>query len=95
MKIFFDGKRCILAHWLRYAAYPGHIECFLGGGPKVGRRVLMVHLLAKMSRVYYFGGSHLLELPAKPGEKDTLEIPESAIPESCQPRRKDFVDGGK
>ncbi|TWU70393.1 hypothetical protein ED733_000085 [Metarhizium rileyi] len=50
---FFDGQTCVLAHWLRYKAYPGHILCFRKGGPKAGRRRLVIQLLAKGSKVAY------------------------------------------
>lgn len=36
--------QCTLAHWLRYKAYLGHVVCFRLGGPKAGRRALLVHL---------------------------------------------------
>ncbi|CAD6445933.1 5398761d-2153-434d-b04a-641ca121d054 [Sclerotinia trifoliorum] len=49
---FFGDETCILAHWLRYTAYPGHILCFRRGGPKAGRCVLVVHLLSQRITSY-------------------------------------------
>ncbi|GKU05488.1 unnamed protein product [Fusarium langsethiae] len=92
---FFQGQRCILAHWLRYEAYPGHIVCFRRGGPKAGQKVLMVHLWAKGSRVDYYRGSHLHELPTEMGRRSLHEIPPAALAEvGCNATEKNFKDGG-
>jgi len=92
---FFGNETCILAHGLRYMAYPGHIVCFRKGGPKAGRRVLAVHLLAKGSRVSYCGGSHEQFLPTTEGRRFLNEISQSALDEvGCQCEEKTFPDGG-
>ncbi|KAI8710401.1 hypothetical protein NCS52_01576700 [Fusarium sp. LHS14.1] len=92
---FFDDKICVLAHWLRYKAYPGHILCFRRGGPKAGRRALIVHLLPKGSLVSYCSGSHQHELPTTDGKRLLYEIPGSALAEvGCKREEEDFPDGG-
>lgn len=69
-------------HWLRYKAYPGHVICFRGGGPKAGRRRLMVHLLASGSQVGYWGRSHVHELPTVETEYLFYEIPQPSLDEA-------------
>ncbi|KAG4425785.1 hypothetical protein IFR04_000992 [Cadophora malorum] len=92
---FFGNETCILAHCLRYIAYPGHISCFRRGGPKAGRRALAVHLLAKGSRVGYYSGSHNHDLPTTKGIRFLNEISQSALDEvGCQCEEKAFPDGG-
>jgi len=92
---FFGDETCILAHGLRYIAYPGHILCFRRGGPKAGRRALAVHLLAKGSRVGYCGGSHDHFLPTTKGKRFLNEISQSALDEvGCQCEEREFPDGG-
>ncbi|KAH8655629.1 hypothetical protein BX600DRAFT_384988, partial [Xylariales sp. PMI_506] len=56
---YFQQQRCVLGHWLRYKAYPGHIVCFRKGGPRAGKKALMVHVWAKGSRASYWRASHL------------------------------------
>merc|ERR1712093_113440 len=71
------------------------IVCFRKGGPKAGRRVLAVHLLAKGSRVSYCGGSHEQFLPTTEGRRFLNEISQSALDEvGCQCEEKTFPDGG-
>ncbi|RTE71387.1 hypothetical protein BHE90_014214 [Fusarium euwallaceae] len=87
--------RCTLAHWLRYKAYPGHIVCFRAGGPKAGRRALLVQLWAKGSQVKYYGGSHLHDMPKKEGARLLWENQPSALAEvGCVATKKDFPNGG-
>ena len=87
--------RCTLAHWLRYKAYPGHVVCFRSGGPKAGRRALLVHLWAKGSRVEYYGGSHLHDLPKQKGARLLWETQPSTLNEAgCVATPKSFRDGG-
>ncbi|KAH7016072.1 uncharacterized protein B0I36DRAFT_42113 [Microdochium trichocladiopsis] len=83
--------QCTLAHWLRYKAYPGHVVCFRSGGPKAGRRALLVHLWAKGSRVEYYGGSHLHDLPKQKGARLLWETQPSALGEvGCVATPKSF-----
>jgi hypothetical protein len=90
---FFQG-RCSLGHWLRYKADPA-FECFISGGRKAGRCALAVHLLPKGSRLDYFEGSHLYDLPTIPSGRSTHETPELALRDSgLEARGKDFEDGG-
>ena len=93
---YFKGKRCILGHWLRYEAYPGHIVCFRRGGPKAGQKALMVQLWVKGSQVVYYSGSHLHELPTEEGRRSLHEISPVAIADAgCVAMEKVFEDGGK
>ncbi|KAK1754138.1 hypothetical protein QBC47DRAFT_385845 [Echria macrotheca] len=69
------GERCILVHWLRYTANPGHVICFRRGGPEAGRRRLMVHLMARGSQVVYWSRSHLQKLLWLETEYRYYEIP--------------------
>ncbi|KAJ6001019.1 hypothetical protein N7481_001428 [Penicillium waksmanii] len=88
-------ERCSLGHWLRYEEFPGHVECFRRGGPKAGRRVLMVHLWAKGSRVEYYTLSHTHNLATTKGRRSLYEIPQSELDRvGSQPEVKDFPDGG-
>jgi len=73
------GERCILMHWLRYTANPGHVLCFRSGGPEAGRRRLMVHLMAKGSQVGYWGRSHLRKLTWLETDYGFYEIPEHSL----------------
>ncbi|KAI8663479.1 hypothetical protein NCS57_00949000 [Fusarium keratoplasticum] len=92
---FFEDKRCILAHCLRWGALPGHIECFLAGGRDAGRRVLMVQLLAKGSRVDYYASSHLKSLPTENGPRSTHELSPAALQqEGCKVHDGNFSAGG-
>ncbi|KJZ68229.1 hypothetical protein HIM_12380 [Hirsutella minnesotensis 3608] len=91
---FFGDKRCVLAHCLRYGAWPGHIESFLGGRD-AGRGALMVHLLAKRSTVDYYAKSHLHVFPAEKGARLTRELSQSALLEAgCEARGKNLSLGG-
>jgi hypothetical protein len=54
---------CKLGHWLKYSAWPDHIEGWRTGGREAGLRVLLVLALSKGSRVIYYQGSHLHDLP--------------------------------
>ncbi|KAJ5556654.1 hypothetical protein N7513_001775 [Penicillium frequentans] len=88
-------ERCSLGHWLRYEEFPGHVECFRRGGPKAGRRVLMVHLWAKGSRVEYYARSHLHDLATTRGRRSLYEISQSELDHvGSRPEVKDFPDGG-
>ncbi|EED23191.1 hypothetical protein TSTA_066400 [Talaromyces stipitatus ATCC 10500] len=88
-------ERCSLGHWLRYEEFPGHVECFRRGGPKAGLRVLVVHLLAKGSRVEYYTFSHLHDLVTTKGRRSLYEIPKSELERvGSKPEVKDFPDGG-
>ncbi|RSL60292.1 hypothetical protein CEP53_005473 [Fusarium sp. AF-6] len=92
---FFEDKRCILAHCLRWGASPGHIESFLAGGEDAGRRALMVQLLAKGSRVDYYACSHLKALPTEKGPRSTHELsPDALREEGCEVRDGNFSAGG-
>jgi hypothetical protein len=92
---FFGDETCILAYCLRYIEYPGHILCFRRGGPKARRQALAVHLLAKGSRVGYYGGSHHHFLPTTKGIRLLHKISLSALDEvGCQYKEKEFPDGG-
>ncbi|KAK8144788.1 hypothetical protein G3M48_005346 [Beauveria asiatica] len=87
--------KCVLAHWLRYEAYPGHVVSFMRGGQGAGRRALLVHLWAKGSIVDYFPRSHLLELAATKGGRLLWETPKDALSEAgCIPCEKCFDEGG-
>jgi hypothetical protein len=86
------GERCVLVHWLRYRAYPGHTICFRAGGPEAGRRRLMVHLFAKGSEVRYYLRSHLQKLPTQKTEFFFYEVPHPVIVEAGF-ERKDIDDG--
>ncbi|KAK3328704.1 hypothetical protein B0T19DRAFT_357440 [Cercophora scortea] len=88
-------EKCSLGHWLRYEDFPGHVECFRRGGPKAGRRVLMVHLWAKGSRVAYYVGSHLHDMATSRGRRSLYEIPLSELDRvGSEPEHKEFPDGG-
>lgn len=92
---FFGGNRCILAHCLRYGALPGHIECFLTGGQQAGRRILMVHLLAKGSCVDFYAYSHLHAFSAKKGDRSTHELSRTMLRRAgCEVREKNYSVGG-
>jgi hypothetical protein len=79
IELFFDKEDCVLGFWLRSAAYTGHILCFRRGGPKAGRRVLGLNLLAKGSRVRYYRSSHREELPTTEGERFLHEVSQSVL----------------
>lgn len=94
MEWFFGGKGCVLAHCLRYGAFPGHIESFLGGRD-AGRSALIVHLLAKGSGVDYYAKSHLHLFPAERGARLTRELSRTALQKAgCEANNKDFGAGG-
>ncbi|KAH8790900.1 hypothetical protein F5882DRAFT_291620, partial [Hyaloscypha sp. PMI_1271] len=76
---FFGDKPCVLAHWLRYIAYPGHFPSFRSGGPAAGRCILVVFLIAKGSRITYWGGSHRVALPVTQGQRYLPEASESNL----------------
>ncbi|POR30956.1 Uncharacterized protein TPAR_08841 [Tolypocladium paradoxum] len=78
LKFYFNNARCCLYHWLRWKADPA-IECFLKGGSEAGRVALLVHLLPRGSRLRYFPGSHLRNLPTREHERATYEVKESAL----------------
>ena len=95
MEWFFGDNTCVLAHCLRYGAFPGHIENFLTGGRNAGRCALMVHLLAEGSRVDYWAHSHLHAFPTEKGDRLTHEMSRSALQEvGSESRNKDFGIGG-
>ncbi|GJC90448.1 hypothetical protein ColLi_13286 [Colletotrichum liriopes] len=88
-------EKCSLGHWLRYKELPGHIECFRKGGPEAGRRVVLVQLWARGSRVEYYRGSHLCVLPTTKGERSLHDISRMALDEAaCKPNELKFPDGG-
>ncbi|KAH8586091.1 hypothetical protein B0O99DRAFT_529398, partial [Bisporella sp. PMI_857] len=64
-KSFFGNEIFVFAHCLRYIVYSGHILCFRRSGLKAGRRALAVYLLAKGSRVGYYGLHHYFLLTTK------------------------------
>lgn len=65
------------------------------GGQKAGRCAVMVHLLSKGSRVNYFLGSHLLELPATKGRRLLWETALSALTDAGHvASEKTFEQGG-
>ncbi|KJZ69323.1 hypothetical protein HIM_11281 [Hirsutella minnesotensis 3608] len=95
VETFFGDQTCTLAHWLRYRAYPGHIVCFRSGGPKAGRRRLLVHLLAKGTRVGYWSYSHKHALPTLEGKRLLHELAERDLVQAgCTCNVEDFPDGG-
>lgn len=73
------ASRCYLVHWMRYTAKPDRIICFRGGGPKARGPRFIVHLLPRGSRVAYYGGSHLVELPVKETEYRFYETLQSDL----------------
>ena len=76
-------------------AYPGHIMCFRSGGPKAGRRRLLIQLLAKGTQVAYWSHSHEHELPTSKGERLLHEISQKdLIKAGCACEVEDFPDGG-
>lgn len=80
---------------MRYEEFPGHIECFRRGGPKAGRRVLMLHVLARGSIVEYYNGSHLHHLETTKGKRSWHEISSSEMVRiGSKGIEKDFADGG-
>jgi len=88
-------NKCKLGHWIRYKELPGHIECFRRGGQEAGLRVLIIQQWAKGSRVDYYPGSHLLDLPTKKGERDLYETTKDALHEAgCPAKEELFPDGG-
>lgn len=92
---YFDGQECVLGHWLRYKAYPGHILCFRRGGPRGGRRRLLVHLLSRGARVGYWRYSHQHELPTSEGRRLLYELTEPDLVEAgCERVDEEFPHGG-
>ncbi|KAF5122359.1 hypothetical protein E5D57_012836 [Metarhizium anisopliae] len=89
--------KCVLVHWLRYEEYPGHILHFRQGGPKAGRRCLLVHLIGKGSQIRYRRQSHLHDLPAVENKKRSLHETSSAAYDEagCEAEIMTFPDGGK
>lgn len=95
IETFFDGKVCLLGHWLRYKAYPGHIVCFRKGGPRAGRRRLVVHLLPQGTRISYWSYSHKHDLPTSDGSRLLYELSEPELIEAgCERVEDEFPDGG-
>jgi hypothetical protein len=87
--------RCTLAHWLRYEEHPNHVECFRRGGPKAGRRLMVVHICSKGSSVDYYAGSHLHDLETSKGLRSLHEIPFPELQRvGCVPDTREFKDGG-
>jgi hypothetical protein len=85
-----------MVHCLRYRAYPGHVICFRGGGPKAGRRRFMVHLLSRGSQIKYYGRSHLHELPTEETDYLFYEVPQAALDQAgLHGEVLDFDDGGR
>lgn len=89
------GIRCVLVHWLRYTAKPGRIICFRGGGPKARGPRFMVHLLARGSKMVYYGGSHLVELPVMETEYRYYETLQPDLDQAgFTGKYCEFKDGG-
>jgi len=86
---------CSLGHWKRYNARPGLIECFRKAGPNEGIRLLVVQQWPEGSVVDYYGGSHLVDLPAAEGKRRTLETSKEALREAgCSATEESFPKGG-
>lgn len=86
---FFGDKICVLAHWLRYSAYPGHPSSFRLGGPEAGRLALVVLLIAKGSRMTYWIDSHRYALPVTEGKRYLHEGSEPAlVAAGCQKKEE-------
>ncbi|KAK8147861.1 hypothetical protein G3M48_000891 [Beauveria asiatica] len=87
---------CKLGHWLKYNARPGHIEGWRTGGKDAGLRVLLVLALEKGSRVIYYSGSQLHDLPVLKNVRNR-GLPETtrvALDEAgCIPVEKFYPDG--
>ncbi|EFY90726.1 hypothetical protein MAC_03306 [Metarhizium acridum CQMa 102] len=67
------------------------------GGPKAGRRCLLVHLIGKGSQIRYRRQSHLHDLPAVENKKRSLHETSSAAYDEagCEAEIMTFPDGGK
>ena len=92
---FFDGEIYVLAHWLKYTAYPGHITFFRSGGLKAGRVALLVFLIAKGSRISYWSNSHRYALPFTEGKRYLHEGSAFAlIVAGCRRIEETYADGG-
>ena len=92
---FFDGEICVLAHWLKYTAYPGHITFFRSGGLEAGRQALLVFLIAKGSRISYWSDSHRHALPVTEGKRYLHEGSESALlAAGCRRKEETYTNGG-
>jgi hypothetical protein len=88
--------KCVLVHWLRYTEYPGHIMLFRKGGPRAGRRCLLVHLIGKGSQMSYRRKSHLHDLPTVEGKRSLHETDAAAYDEAgCEAQVIPFDNGGK
>lgn len=86
---------CFLGHWLRFGAFPDNIECYRKGGIDAGLKVLVVQHLCKGSKVEFFPGSHLLNLPTKTGVRLLLETTrDDLIRAGCRSVVEDYPDGG-
>jgi hypothetical protein len=69
--------------------------CFRRGGPNAGRRALVVHLLAKGSRLGYHGGSHHHDLPTTKGRRGLHELDGPALDEvGCVSVEREIPHGG-
>ena len=80
---------------MRYEEFLDYIECFRRGGLKVGRRVLIVHLLARGSQVKYYIGSHLHDLETIKRRRSLYEISLSKLARvGSKPKEKQFLDSG-
>lgn len=87
---------CKLGHWLKYNARPGHIEGWRTGGRDAGLRVLLVLALAKGSRVIYYQGSHLHDLPVLRNVRNRglPETTRAALDSAgCVPVERDYPNG--
>jgi hypothetical protein len=88
-----DG--CSLGHFLRYIAEPGHYECHRKGDKEDNVRVLVLQHWARGSRVDYYPGSHVVDLPVKEGVRSLLETTKAALDEAgCFAQEEVFPDGG-
>ncbi|KAH7137577.1 hypothetical protein EDB81DRAFT_655809 [Dactylonectria macrodidyma] len=89
---------CRLGHWLRYKAEPNHVEALITGGREAGLGALGIHQIAKGSRITFYPGSHLVDLPTKKTEETKRglhETTDAALREAgCEPVEKEFPDGG-
>lgn len=87
---------CKLGHWLKYNARPGHIEGWRTGGREAGLRVLLILALERGSRVTYFPGSQLHDLPVLKNvlNRGLPETTRAALEEAgCIPVKKDYPNG--
>ena len=91
---FFDGKVCVLGHWLKHEEYPGHIQSLRGGGPK---GALAIFFFPRGSRVCYYSRSHTKDIAQERGGRLLPETSRSNIVEAgckIELETKEFARGG-